>query len=62
MITRTLARRLKNLEQRFKPGAEPMFITVVFVGENGERTEGFTFQVGGDPREPGKLAVTNPEQ
>jgi hypothetical protein len=50
MSNRTLARRLTNLERRFGPRAEPMFISVVFVGLDGERKEGFTIQVGGDSR------------
>jgi hypothetical protein len=46
MMRRNLARRLNQLEARFKPTAEPMTIRVVFVNVDREVTGGFELQVG----------------
>jgi hypothetical protein len=60
MNTRTLTRRLDNLERRFGPVAEPMLITVFFVGPDGEREEGPTFQVGGNTPKSSQMSSDAP--
>jgi hypothetical protein len=45
MISRTLARRLEQLETRLKPGAEPVIIQFVWVSSDGSREDGPTFSV-----------------
>lgn len=60
MITRTLSRRLKNLERRFGTDTESFGIVVRLVGTKGEPDEIITFRAGSDSREgaPGN-AVPN---
>jgi hypothetical protein len=48
MNTRTLSRRLRNLERRLGALAPALTITVIFVGPDGACEEDFTFRVGGD--------------
>jgi len=45
MISRTLARRLADLETQFLPSAEPWEIQIVFVSSDGGRKDGPTFSV-----------------
>jgi hypothetical protein len=45
MISRTLARRLEQLEERLRPAAEPHIIQLVWVSGDGTRKDGPTFTV-----------------
>ncbi len=47
MMTRTLNRRLSQLETRFKPADQPTTIEVVFVGPNKEVVSSLEVQIGG---------------
>jgi hypothetical protein len=47
VTSRTLARRLNKLEERFSPAAEPMKIQVVFVEPDGTPNGGVEVLVGG---------------
>jgi len=53
MISRSLARRLNQLEDRFKPDSEPMTIRLDFVNVNREVTGSLEFKVGGDGHHAG---------
>jgi hypothetical protein len=50
VISRTLARRLNKLEERFRPRAEAMTILVRFIDSNGEVDGTLRVQMGGEDR------------
>jgi hypothetical protein len=53
-MSRTLARRLSRLEERFGTDAKPMTIKVRFVDPDGEVTPGFDVMVGGGKARTGQ--------
>jgi len=55
MTSRSLLRRLNQLEDRFKPDSEPMTIRLDFVNVNREVTGSLEFRVGGEAQSSGGI-------